>query len=298
MTRPQFGPYLSTFLNLTSDRYLQIPATAIFCTVCYLIAKSTSNIKIMVKSSTKPQPSKKTTSSTSSKQKQCLKITAPPQARKLGYKAAGTYIFSHNSPHCITQSYLASSNLAQKLGEEMTELDAQTDGTDDLYPEVGSDAELAPEELDELEDDPDACRMSKSSEGMCCLLFNTLQLDKSTDDTFLIPKLNRTASKAICPDQHCYLDQVLSGGGLIMVKTGAPSLSHTSSAALQPPLPFAALDTPIEYYSMIKKYLHALSNSTKGKSGAVDILMKSQIEPIQALVRREFVQSRIQNLMA
>ncbi|KAF8593941.1 hypothetical protein BDV93DRAFT_516170 [Ceratobasidium sp. AG-I] len=149
----------------------------------------------------------------------------------------------------------------------MSELDAQSDVTEDLYPEILSDAEAIGEDIDELEADPNAAQMSSSSE------------DEPQDVMFLVPKLNSTASKVLTLISTATWTKFRREVASIMGESRdtlsvAYRLSSSPATA-----PFATLDTPDEYYEMIKKYLNALGNSSKGKKGQLDIKIKSQVEP-------------------
>jgi hypothetical protein len=67
----------------------------------------------------------------------------------------------------LTQLHLSSTNLAQKLDQETCELVVQADGSEDLYPEVGSDLGLAEVELVEPEDDPMLLRLCLNYLKVC-----------------------------------------------------------------------------------------------------------------------------------
>lgn len=170
----------------------------------------------------------------------------------------------------------------------MSELDAETDGSEDPYPEVLSDAEVVLEDIDELEDDPNAARMSSSSEGRCSprqvYWLLTIYLEEPQDVTFLVPKLNSLASKPLVLPSNTSWTKFSRSVALIMGEdrhTLSVSYRLSTSPATAP---FATLDSPDEYYDMIKKYLKVLDTSSKGKNGQLDIKIKSQVEPVKVPV--------------
>jgi hypothetical protein len=112
----------------------------------------------------------------------------------------------------------------------------------------------------------------------------TYYIDEPVEVTFLVPKLNSTAAKTLVLLSTSTWTKFCREVALIMGENRRTLSVSYKLSSTPVATPFATLDTPDEYYSMIRKYLYALDNSTKGKSGALDIKIKSQIEPVKVPV--------------